>query len=142
MVDIVVVEDDERLGALVSGYLSRHGYDVVHQLSGESAVERIPGLDPAVVLLDVTLPGIDGFAVCAAIRPRFSGVICMLSARTDDIDQVLGLELGADDYIGKPIEPRVLLARVRAHLRRASSQRQTRPTLCFGGFASNAIPAR
>lgn len=132
MVDIVLVEDDERLGRLVSGYLRRHGYDVVHELSGESAVERIPGLDPAVVLLDVTLPGIDGFAVCASLRPRYPGVICMLSARTDDIDQVLGLELGADDYIGKPIEPRVLLARVRAHLRRDSGQRQAHPALCFG----------
>lgn len=132
MVDIVLVEDDARLGALVSAYLVRHGYDVVHVLSGERAVERIPGLAPAVVLLDVTLPGIDGFAVCASIRPRFSGVICMLSARTDDIDQVLGLELGADDYIGKPIEPRVLLARIRAHLRRDTGQRRARPTLCFG----------
>jgi len=132
MVDIVLVEDDARLGALVTGYLRRHGYAVVHELTGEAAIDCIPALAPSVVLLDVTLPGIDGFGVCAAIRPRFRGLICMLSARTDDIDQVLGLELGADDYIGKPIEPRVLLARIRAHLRRDSDQRQGHPALQFG----------
>lgn len=132
MVDIVLVEDDVRLGALMSGYLVRHGYQVVHALTGEHAIEQIPALAPAVVLLDVTLPGIDGFAVCAAIRPHFRGLICMLSARTDDIDQVLGLELGADDYIGKPIEPRVLLARIRAHLRRDSDQRHGYAALQFG----------
>ncbi len=132
MVDIVLVEDDPRLGTLMCNYLSRHGYDVVHEPTGEGAIAVIASFAPSVVLLDVTLPGMDGFAVCAAIRPRFSGVICMLSARTDDIDQVLGLELGADDYIGKPIDPRVLLARIRAHLRRDSEQRIGHSALCFG----------
>ncbi len=71
-----------------------------------------PGGKPALVLLDVGLPDQDGFEVCRQIRPHYDGIICVLTARTDNIDQVLGLELGADDYIGKPIEPRVLLARL------------------------------
>lgn len=132
MVDVVLVEDDERLGALVVNYLGKHGYSVVHEIDGESAIGSICALSPALVLLDVSLPGMDGFAVCTAIRARYAGVICMLTARTEDIDHVLGLELGADDYIGKPIDPRVLLARIRAHLRRGQEQRHDQAALCFG----------
>ncbi|OUL09204.1 DNA-binding response regulator, partial [bacterium AM6] len=118
MLDIVLVEDDARLGTMVSDYLKRHGYQVAHERCGQRAIARILSEKPALVLLDIGLPGQDGFEVCRQIRPHYDGIICVLSARTDNIDQVLGLELGADDYIGKPIEPRVLLARLRAHLRR------------------------
>lgn len=117
---------------LVASYLGKHGYSVVHQIDGESAISSVSVLLAALVLLDVTLPLIDGFAVCTAIRARYSGVICMLTAHTEDIDHVLGLESGADDYIGKPIEPRVLLARIRAHLRRGRDSRLVLSALCFG----------
>ncbi|QQP96560.1 winged helix-turn-helix domain-containing protein [Lysobacter enzymogenes] len=132
MTDILLIEDDERLGSLVANYLGKHGYDVVLESDGARAVAAILELQPAVVLLDLSLPGQDGFEICRAVRSRYAGVICMLTARTDDIDQVLGLELGADDYIGKPIEPRVLLARLRAHLRRDHAARQTGRVLRFG----------
>lgn len=132
MTDILLIEDDERLGALVANYLGKHGYEVVLETDGARAVASILELQPAVVLLDLSLPGQDGFEICRAVRSRYAGVICMLTARTDDIDQVLGLELGADDYIGKPIEPRVLLARLRAHLRRDHAARQTGRVLRFG----------
>ncbi|WP_411849781.1 winged helix-turn-helix domain-containing protein [Stenotrophomonas sp. LGBM10] len=132
MIDIVVVEDDERLGALIAHYLERHGYRVVLEADGAQAEATVLAHTPAAVLLDVTLPGRDGFDICRTLRPRYAGVICMLTARNDDIDQVLGLELGADDYIGKPIEPRVLLARLRAHLRRQSPARQEQSALSVG----------
>lgn len=132
MTDILLIEDDERLGSLVANYLGKHGYAVVLETDGARAVASILELQPAVVLLDLSLPGQDGFEICRAVRSRYPGVICMLTARTDDIDQVLGLELGADDYIAKPIEPRVLLARLRAHLRRDHAARQTGKVLRFG----------
>ncbi|QWP75972.1 winged helix-turn-helix domain-containing protein [Lysobacter sp. K5869] len=132
MTDILLIEDDERLGSLVANYLGKHGYDVALETDGARAVAAILELQPAVVLLDLSLPGQDGFEICRAVRSRYAGVICMLTARTDDIDQVLGLELGADDYIGKPIEPRVLLARLRAHLRRDHAARQNGRVLRFG----------
>lgn len=132
MLDIVLVEDDARLGTMVSDYLQRHGYQVAHERSGERAVARILADKPALVLLDVGLPDQDGFEVCRQIRPHYDGIICVLTARTDNIDQVLGLELGADDYIGKPIEPRVLLARLRAHLRRHRRVEPRDGSLRFG----------
>ncbi|MGO1068257.1 winged helix-turn-helix domain-containing protein [Lysobacter sp. CA199] len=132
MTDILLIEDDERLGTLVANYLGKHGYSVAVEGDGAQAVGAILEHAPAVVLLDLSLPGQDGFEICRSVRSRYSGVICMLTARTDDIDQVLGLELGADDYIGKPIEPRVLLAKLRAHLRRDSVVRQCGNALRFG----------
>jgi len=132
MTDILLIEDDERLGSLVANYLGKHGYEVALETDGARAVAAILELQPAVVLLDLSLPGQDGFEICRAVRSRYAGVICMLTARTDDIDQVLGLELGADDYIGKPIEPRVLLARLRAHLRRDHAARQSGRVMRFG----------
>lgn len=132
MIDIVVVEDDERLGALITQYLVRHGYRVLLEADGAQAEATVLAHAPAAVLLDATLPGRDGFDICRTLRPRYAGVICMLTARNDDIDQVLGLELGADDYIGKPIEPRVLLARLRAHLRRQSPAPHAHDAVCFG----------
>lgn len=135
MLDIVLVEDDARLGTMVTEYLQRHGYQVAHECTGEQAIERILTELPALVLLDVGLPDQDGFEVCRRVRPHYDGIICVLSARTDDIDQVLALELGADDYIGKPIEPRVLLARLRAHLRRHRRDEPRDGVLRFGQLA-------
>lgn len=118
---LLVVEDDPELGSLLQEYLGAQGYEVELEANGRSAVQKILANPPALVILDVMLPGEDGFSVCRQVRPRYTGRVLMLTAREDSIDQVLGLELGADDYVRKPVEPRVLLARVRALLRRDSA---------------------
>ena len=115
---ILIVEDDERLATLTREYLEGNGFEVDVEGDGNRAVDRILNEKPDLVILDVMLPGEDGLGVCRRVRPEFSGPILMLTARTDDMDQVVGLEMGADDYISKPVRPRVLLARVRALLRR------------------------
>lgn len=115
---LLVVEDDPELGSLLQEYLGAQGYQVDLEPNGRAAVPRILAENYALVILDLMLPGEDGFGVCRQVRPLFHGRILMLTAREDSIDQVLGLELGADDYVRKPVEPRVLLARVRALLRR------------------------
>ncbi|MBJ6138308.1 response regulator [Marinobacter litoralis] len=118
---ILIVEDDERLAELTREYLESNGLAVSLETHGGAAVERIRKEQPDLVVLDLMLPGEDGLSICRRVRPDYSGPIIMLTARTDDLDQVLGLEMGADDYIGKPVQPRVLLARIRAMLRRAES---------------------
>ncbi|HLV78014.1 MAG TPA: response regulator [Marinobacter sp.] len=115
---ILIVEDDERLANLTREYLESNGLAVSLETHGGAAVERIRNEQPDLVVLDLMLPGEDGLSICRRVRPYYSGPIIMLTARTDDLDQVLGLEMGADDYIGKPVQPRVLLARIRAMLRR------------------------
>jgi len=115
---ILIVEDDERLAALTKDYLESNGLIVSVEGDGSRAIERIKSEQPDLVVLDLMLPGEDGLAVCRIVRPHYSGPILMLTARTEDLDQVLGLEMGADDYVAKPVRPRVLLARIRALLRR------------------------
>lgn len=119
---ILVVEDDERLAQLVSDALTKAGWQVTHAARGDDgeALMRREHFD--VVLLDGHLPGKDGFDVLRDVRRDFTGRIVMLTARDDDIDQVLGLEGGADDYITKPVAPRVLLARLKALLRRGPTE--------------------
>ncbi|WP_166251638.1 response regulator [Marinobacter salicampi] len=117
---ILIVEDDERLADLTREYLESNGLTVTHEPHGGHAVERIKNEQPDLVVLDLMLPGEDGLSICRRVRPFFSGPIIMLTARTEDLDQVLGLEMGADDYVGKPVKPRVLLARIRALLRRVT----------------------
>lgn len=116
---ILIVEDDERLADLTKDYLESNGLTVSIEGDGSRAIDRIKNEQPDLVLLDLMLPGEDGLAVCRMVRPYYSGPILMLTARTEELDQVLGLEMGADDYVAKPVRPRVLLARVRALLRRA-----------------------
>jgi two-component system OmpR family response regulator/two-component system response regulator RstA len=115
---LLLVEDDERLAQLVSDALQRAGWQVTHCARGDEgeALMRREAFD--VALLDGHLPGKDGFDVLRDVRRDFAGRIVMLTARDDDIDQVLGLEGGADDYITKPVAPRVLLARLKALMRR------------------------
>jgi DNA-binding response OmpR family regulator len=115
---ILVVEDDERLAALVQDYLQKQGFEVLIENRGDTAAVRIEQEKPDLIILDLMLPGKDGLAVCQSIRADFPGPILILTAREDDMDQVAGLEMGADDYVKKPVEPRVLLARIRALLRR------------------------
>src|SRR5690554_1801779 len=117
---ILIVEDDERLATLTKDYLESNGLIVSIEGDGSRAIERIKNEQPDLVVLDLMLPGEDGLAVCRIVRPYYKGPILMLTARTEDLDQVLGLEMGADDYVAKPARPRVLLARIRALLRRAA----------------------
>lgn len=116
---VLIIEDDQRLAELTRDYLEANGFQVTLEADGAMGVERILALQPDLVILDLMLPGEDGLAICRRVRPNFAGPIMMLTARTDDLDQVLGLEMGADDYVPKPVQPRVLLARMRALLRRA-----------------------
>lgn len=115
---ILIVEDDERLAGLTQEYLESNGMDVSVEGDGSRAVDRIKDEQPDLVILDLMLPGEDGLSICRLVRPHYKGPIIMLTARDDDLDQVLGLEMGADDYLAKPARPRVLLARIRALLRR------------------------
>jgi two-component system response regulator RstA len=116
---ILIIEDDKRLAELTRDYLEANGFQVSLEAEGSNGVERILSLQPDLVILDLMLPGEDGLSICRRVRPDFPGLIMMMTARTDDLDQVLGLEMGADDYVSKPVQPRVLLARMRALLRRA-----------------------
>jgi len=115
---ILIVEDDQRLAELTRDYLAAHGLQVTIEADGARAAQRILAERPDLVILDLMLPGEDGLSICRKVRDRYKGPILMLTARSDDMDQVLGLETGADDYVCKPVRPRVLLARIRAMLRR------------------------
>ena len=118
MKQVLLVEDDERLSSLIRQYLTKHNF-IVHRLSsGEKLLQHVQTSPPDILLLDVMLPGENGFALCQKIRPYYSGPLLFMTAKNDDFDQVFGLEIGADDYIIKPVEPRVLLARINALLRR------------------------
>jgi DNA-binding response OmpR family regulator len=116
---ILVVDDERKIVNLVRAYLERDGYEVVAAYDGKAAVAVCRREAPDLVVLDIMLPELDGWEVCRQIR-RFSSVpIIMLTARDEDADKLVGLELGADDYVTKPFSPRVLVARVKAVLRRA-----------------------
>lgn len=116
---ILLVEDDAKLAALTAEYLRKNDFQVNVEGRGDAAEARIINERPDLVVLDIMLPGKDGFEICRAVRSVYHGVILMLTARDEDLDQILGLELGADDYIAKPVQPRLLLARIKALLRRS-----------------------
>ena len=115
---ILLVEDDRRLAQLVSDFLTANDFRVTVEENGNRILRQVQNLNPSLVILDLMLPGKDGLTLCKELRPNFKGPILMLTARDSDLDQVLGLEYGADDYVIKPAEPRVLLARIRALMRR------------------------
>lgn len=115
---VLFVEDDQRLAKLMAEYLEHNGLEVNIERDGSRAAARILESKPDLVILDVMLPGEDGLSICRRVRPDYHGPILMLTARGDEIDQVVGLEVGADDYVPKPTTPRLLLARIRALLRR------------------------
>jgi two-component system, OmpR family, phosphate regulon response regulator OmpR len=119
---LFVVEDDSAMRDMVSAYLEKQGMAVTAMPSAEELMRRIHRLRPDLVVLDVTLPGISGLQACQKLRAQGDRVpIILLTARTEEIDRVLGLEMGADDYLGKPFSARELLARIRAVLRRVST---------------------
>jgi DNA-binding response OmpR family regulator len=116
---VLLVEDEPSIGALVRSYLEQQRYDVVWVRSGEEALAELTRHPVRIVVLDVGLPGMDGFDVCRDIRRRSRVPIVMLTARDEEPDRVAGLEIGADDYITKPFSPRELAARIKAILRRS-----------------------
>lgn len=121
---LLLVEDEPRLAASIAEYLQNHQFSVTVETRGDTAVTRILETKPDLVILDLNLPGLDGLEVCREVRSRYDSPILMLTARDDSVEQVVGLEVGADDYVLKPVEPRLLLARIRAllrHAKRASS---------------------
>lgn len=132
---ILLVEDDRRLITLIREYLEKHEFQVTTAERGDIAVTLITEYQPDLVILDLMLPGKDGFTVCKEVRGKYTGPILMLTAKEEDNDQIHGFEIGADDYVKKPVEPQVLLARIRALLRRFSVglEQPKRPdTIIFG----------
>ncbi|GGY16297.1 response regulator transcription factor [Paludibacterium paludis] len=134
MSKILLVEDDQKLSRLMTQFLAQHGFDVSPCFRGDEAVAAYKSFQPDLVVLDLMLPGRDGLQVCRDIRGFSSVPILMLSAREEDVDQIIGLESGADDYVIKPVEPPVLLARIRARLRRPQAGDEERDVLSFGSL--------
>ena len=138
-----MIEDDARLAQMVTEYLGQSGFEVMHAGNGEAGLEQLQMMQPELVILDLMMPGIDGLEVCRRIRALPSDAarvpVLMLTAKGEPMDRIIGLELGADDYLPKPFEPRELLARIRAVLRRrsepggAAATRST-PVLRFGSL--------
>ena len=118
---VLIVEDDQRLAELTRDYLQANGLRVEIEGNGALAAARIIKEQPDLVILDLMLPGEDGLSICRKVRSQYDGPILMLTARTDDADQIHGLDLGADDYVCKPVRPRLLLARIQALLRRSDT---------------------
>jgi len=132
---ILIVEDEEKLAAVLHDYLKQGGFDVFRLDNGLEAVAWVREHSPRLVLLDLMLPGRDGIEICKDIRTFSSVPIIMVTARIEEIDRLLGLELGADDYICKPFSPREVVARVRTVLRRAGSEQ---PLLAKGLILDDA----
>lgn len=140
---ILVVDDEKPIVDILKVNLIKNGYKVIEAYDGEEAVEKVEQNDPDLILLDVMLPKMDGFAVCKKVRETSTTPIIMLTAREEEVDKVLGLELGADDYMTKPFGLRELLARVKANLRRtnaAAASKDTPDVLTFGDLC--IIPER
>ena len=116
---VVLIEDEEAIADLVRMYFEQEGFKVVHAPTGERGLDAVRDRNPRVVLLDLGLPGIDGIEVCRRIRASSDVPVIMLTARDAEVDKIVGLEIGADDYVTKPFSPRELAARVRAVLRRS-----------------------
>jgi len=116
---IMIVEDDREIRSLLADFLNREGYEVLCAEDGPAMDRAVAARRPDLIVLDIMLPGEDGLSICRRLRARSELPILMLTAKSDDIDRIVGLELGADDYLPKPFNPRELLARIRAVLRRA-----------------------
>lgn len=117
--NVILVEDDVQLAGMIAQFLRPYGFLVSIESRGDLAVERILRETPDAVILDINLPGLDGFGVCRAVRAEFQNPVLILTARGDEVDEVVGLEVGADDYLAKPVRPLALLARLRVHLKKA-----------------------
>jgi DNA-binding response OmpR family regulator len=129
---VLLVEDEPSVGELVRGYLMRDGYRVVWVRSGEDALVELDRHRVRIVILDIGLPGMDGFDVCRDMRARSNVPILMLTARDEEPDRIVGLEVGADDYLTKPFSPRELVARMKAILRRSEPQEGKEKSVALG----------
>ncbi|MEN3259180.1 two-component system response regulator RstA [Sodalis endosymbiont of Spalangia cameroni] len=145
---IVYVEDDSEVGTLIAAWLGKHDFEVIVEPRGDRALEVIEAHAPDLVLLDILLPGKDGMTLCRDLRPRYAGPIVLLTSLDSDMNHVLALEMGANDYILKTTPPAVLLARVRLHLRQnsgaaraptSSAAASTASVLHFGQLSIDAI---
>ena len=137
---LLLIEDDARLSQLICAFLSQHGFEVKALPDGQQLSQNMRVFEPHVVVLDIMLPGEDGLTLCKRLRRTYNGVLLFLTAQSSDFDHVLGLELGADDYVIKPVEPRVLLARIQALLRRSNQHLNVdcqQNSLCFGRLYLN-----
>jgi len=131
---ILLIEDEDEIADLLKMYFEKEGYRLVHAVSGEQGLERLRDRDARVVLLDIGLPGMDGIEVCRRIRSDSDVPVIMLTARDSEVDKVVGLEIGADDYVTKPFSPRELVARVKAVLRRSEERPVKSQVLEVGDF--------
>jgi len=140
---LLIVEDDARLRELTADYLRQHSYHVIALEDGTEVSSVLSHSPVDLVILDVMLPGDDGFVLCRSIREVFDGPLLFLTAKTDLTDELQGFELGADDYITKPVEPSVLLARIQALLRRTSSKDDTQSAaMNFGQLSIDRLARR
>lgn len=131
---VLLVEDDDAIADMLREFFESDGYRFLHALTGEEAVERLRLRPVSAVLLDINLPGVDGVETCRRIREFTKIPVIMLTARDTEVDKVLGLEMGADDYVTKPFSPRELMARVKAVLRRSEEPPSKPRLLEVGGF--------
>lgn len=129
MEPVLLIDDDTELCSMLVDYLARHGFSVTTEHNGEHGLHRALTGEFSMVLLDVMLPGLDGFEVLRRLRTSSQVSVLLLTARGEDIDRIVGLEIGADDYLPKPFNPRELLARVRAILRRAAASKPNRAAI-------------
>lgn len=140
---ILVVDDEESIVQLIAYNLRRAGYDVISALNGEDGLALARSEQPDLVILDLMLPGMDGFDVCKELRRETELPILMLTARGEEIDRVIGFEIGADDYVVKPFSPRELVGRVKAILRRSAKKPkeadESQDTLVFGALSINFV---
>ena len=135
---ILVIDDEEPIRSLIRSYLEREGFDVAERADGPSGIAAVRDLVPDVVLLDLMLPGVDGIEACRQIRTFSDTYVLMLTARTEEVDRLIGLSVGADDYLTKPFSPRELVARIKALLRRPRAM----PALAAPPGATGAPSAR
>ena len=138
MTTVLVVDDEPIVREVVVSYLVRDGYQTLEAGDGIEAKRLLNQSTPDLVVLDLMLPGIDGLALCRWIRSQHDIPVIMLTAKTEEADRIVGLELGADDYVTKPFSPRELVARIRTVLRRANPDAPTRNTLAVGSLAIDA----
>ncbi|MBN2564525.1 MAG: response regulator transcription factor [Candidatus Eisenbacteria bacterium] len=139
---VLVVDDEEAVRELIELYLRKEGFEVLHAQDGKEALRLNGEQHPDLVILDLMLPGLDGWEVCRQIRSTSKVPILMLTARAEEVDRIVGLELGADDYVVKPFSPRELVARVKAILRRGTSAAEESEFLTFPGLRIDRVQHR